>query len=191
MFLYWIHHKDHNDIKTQGYVGISSNFLKRIKTHLKNPKNKHLKNALKKYQNDIIFDIILEENKDFCLFLEEELRPEKNIGWNIAKGGGVPPSRKGTTFIMSEKHKNNIKNSRKGNFRTGIKLKKETKDKIAFSNAISKGRKYLIKDPNGNQIEIINLNKYCRENNLHASNMLNIKFRKQGHYKGYTCTRIL
>lgn len=53
--------------------------------------NKHLRNAFKKYNENIVIELIAEESKEFCLLLEEELRPNKNIGWNIAIGGGLPP----------------------------------------------------------------------------------------------------
>lgn len=112
-YLYWIHLPEHTDIKTQGYVGISTDVQKRFEGHKKKP-NKHLKNAFNKYNNNVVVDTIIEEDEDFCLLLEQELRPKKNIGWNIAVGGGKPPPSekgRGKGIIKgphSEEHKRKI-----------------------------------------------------------------------------------
>lgn len=93
--LYWIHHKNHENPKIEGYIGVTSKELTdRFKQHLKLPNN-HLKHALNKYGNDIVIDLIGEFDIDLCLLLEQEFRPGDNIGWNITKGGGLPPSPKG------------------------------------------------------------------------------------------------
>ena len=95
--LYWIHHKNHSNPKIEGYIGVTSKEITdRFKQHLKLPNN-HLKHALNKYGNDIIIDLIGEFDIDLCLLLEQEFRPGDNIGWNITKGGGLPPSHKGKT----------------------------------------------------------------------------------------------
>lgn len=90
MYIYWLHLPQHTDLLTEGYIGVSKNPKNRFKTHKNRSGNKHLYNSFKKY-NTILMDIILEGNEKYCLFIEEVLRPEKNIGWNITKGGGKPP----------------------------------------------------------------------------------------------------
>lgn len=120
MFVYWIKHKNHKDIKTEGYVGISINPEKRFKNHISYDANKHLRNALIKYKDDITIQIVIEEEKDFCLLLEEELRPNDNIGWNIVKGGGLPPNIKG---MKTPRKKKPIRQP----------LKQSTKEKISKS----------------------------------------------------------
>ena len=90
MFIYWIRLPEHLDILSQGYVGISKNPVKRFKTHKTRSNNPHLINVFKKYQ-EVIMDIILESHEHYCKEIEEKLRPSKNIGWNIEKGGGMPP----------------------------------------------------------------------------------------------------
>jgi predicted GIY-YIG superfamily endonuclease len=110
--VYWIKRKQHISYN-EGYIGVSKNPEKRFKGHLKNPQNKHLKNAILKY-NDIILEIIVHsQTKEFCLLLEEEFRPEKNIGWNIAKGGGNPPNCAGR--IVSKESIDKMVNTRKTN----------------------------------------------------------------------------
>jgi predicted GIY-YIG superfamily endonuclease len=94
--VYWIHHKDHTDVFNQGYIGVSNNTEKRFakhKTHVNN--NKHINpmfaNVVKKYGWDnLVKEVILIADKEYCLAIESKLRNTKEIGWNIAPGGGMP-----------------------------------------------------------------------------------------------------
>jgi hypothetical protein len=91
--LYWIHYPNQKDPMSEGYVGITSDFDTRIKTHSKYTKNAHIKNRISSGAiATILYDNLTEQQaKDLELFH----RPEENIGWNIAKGGNIPPSRTG------------------------------------------------------------------------------------------------
>jgi predicted GIY-YIG superfamily endonuclease len=90
-YLYWIHRKSHKDIKTEGYVGVTNNPTERFKSHQTLNTGKHLASALKKYK-DVEYDIVETfSTSDECLSKEVELRPVENVGWNMAKGGGMPP----------------------------------------------------------------------------------------------------
>ena len=90
--VYWIHHPDHTDMFSQGYIGVSVNAKKRWGDHRRHQENKHFSNAVKLYGWDILIkkQVLISDEK-YCLMIEEKLRPEKGIGWNIAKGGGKPP----------------------------------------------------------------------------------------------------
>ncbi len=91
--VYWIRHKDHDDMFSQGYVGVSSEHDRRWKDHAKGTNSKHLKNAIKKYGWDnLIKEILVFADKKYCLNIEKSLRPTGLIGWNIVAGGGMPPS---------------------------------------------------------------------------------------------------
>ena len=90
--LYWIRHKDHTDMFSQGYIGVSKNTEARFKRHSKYSDNQHLKAAIKKYGWDsLIKEIILIGEERYCYNLELKIRPTKQIGWNIAEGGAKPP----------------------------------------------------------------------------------------------------
>lgn len=91
--LYWIHYPDQLSPESEGYIGITSDFSKRMKTHAKYTKYAHIKNRIESGA----IATILQENltKEQAESLEASYRPEENIGWNIAKGGNVPPSRVG------------------------------------------------------------------------------------------------
>lgn len=79
---------DEGNLK-EGYIRVSSNPVNRWKAHRCHP-NEHLKNALERY-DDITYNIISEGLEDEMLRMEVWLRPERNLGWNIAEGGGKPP----------------------------------------------------------------------------------------------------
>lgn len=91
--LYWIHYPNQTDPMTEGYIGITSDFTARIETHSKYTKYAHVKNRM---DSGAIATILYEKlTKEQAESLELSHRPEENIGWNIAKGGNIPPSRKG------------------------------------------------------------------------------------------------
>jgi len=94
--VYWLHKPEYTDIHSQGYVGVSNDPKRRLNEHKldsKSDKNPYLARVLNKHQ--IIQSIIFQETEEECYAREEMLRPEKNIGWNITRGGFRPPSRKG------------------------------------------------------------------------------------------------
>ena len=73
----------------------------------------HLHFALKKYGSKIQKSIIASGlDKEMAEWVESILRPLPNMGWNIAKGGNIPPSPKGK--IRSEKYCANISASKQG-----------------------------------------------------------------------------
>jgi hypothetical protein len=93
--LYWIKYTHHLDPFVDGYIGITSQSIeKRFSDHKYNNKNKHLKNRCRQESVEIVclFDNLEQQQ---ARLLEEKYRPIENIGWNINKGGDLPPSRKG------------------------------------------------------------------------------------------------
>lgn len=138
MNLYWIRHKDHTDIFSQGYVGVSKNAETRFNQHYSNPVNKHLGFAIKKYGwNNLIKQVILISDDNYCLNIEKKLRPKENIGWNITIGGGLPPSALGKKFGSPS----NETKAKMSAARIGTKQSEETKKKRSL--AIT-GYKYSI-----------------------------------------------
>ena len=93
--VYWIHLPEHTDMFTQGYIGVSKNTKKRWASHKYSSENPHLLRAIKKYGWDnLIKEVLLMADKAYCLLMETKLRPSDKIGWNIVKGGGMPPQTK-------------------------------------------------------------------------------------------------
>jgi hypothetical protein len=93
--IYWIKYPNYNNPMEEGYIGLTSQRIeKRFIDHKSNTKNKLLANRCKKEMVEVI---CLHENltQEEARLLEEKYRPSENIGWNINKGGDLPPSRKG------------------------------------------------------------------------------------------------
>lgn len=112
---------------SQGYIGVTNNVDKRWNRHEKRTQNAHLKNAINKYGwNNLVKKVLLVAEESYCLMIEAKIRATENIGWNIAKGGGKPPSMvnsgsfvKGSVPInkgvpMSEETKKKVSESKKG-----------------------------------------------------------------------------
>ena len=106
--LYWIHHKDHTDMFSEGYIGVSINTEARFKRHSKYSDNPHLKAAIKKYGWDnLVKQVILIGKEKYCYDLELKIRPTRQIGWNIAEGGAKPPTtqHRGNNYVSPLKGK--------------------------------------------------------------------------------------
>lgn len=90
----------------EGYVGVTNRPQLRLDEHKKSSYNPYLTRALKKYKNEIEYVIldVFEQRKD-AHWLEYTLRPNKNIGWNIAIGGITPPRWAGKNHTEQTKKK--------------------------------------------------------------------------------------
>lgn len=115
--VYWIHLPSQTDVFSEGYVGFTSRTAsERFKEHQQEAKIKRrnivVYNAINKYGAEIICETLCICDDEYGLWLENKLRPEAYIGWNMGAGG------KST--------------------RLGTKATDETKRKLS---AASKGRK--------------------------------------------------
>jgi len=107
--LYWIRRDNHTDLLTEGYVGITNNVKNRWYQHNnKASKCKHLARALAKY-DDIKMHVLAECTKEMAAMLEAKLRPNANIGWNMAPGGGMPDVVKGECPWVTGENNHNAK----------------------------------------------------------------------------------
>jgi len=107
--VYWIHHPEHTDMFTQGYIGITNNTKTRWNDHNKRPSNLHIERAIKKYGWDsLVKEVVLVADRNYCLNIELQLRPKNSIGWNVVLGGGNPLSSLGKKFICSEETKRKL-----------------------------------------------------------------------------------
>lgn len=93
--VYWIHKEDHTDILSQGYVGfVSTGLHHRWGQHRRSAENGNgfvFHRAISKYgYENLKKSVVCIGTADYCLFIENRLRPKRNIGWNIAIGGDSP-----------------------------------------------------------------------------------------------------
>lgn len=120
-----------------------------------------------------------------------ELPKDAKISYGGIKGEKLHESTKELLrqINLGKKHteetKNKISKSLKGvvPWNIGISNSNEQKEKI--SNKLSK--EWIITYPNGTQIKIKNLDKFCKENGLFKSNMYKVAYDKQTHHRGFTC----
>ena len=89
--IYWIHYPEHKDPLNEGYVGIAQDLKSRLSVHRtsarSNPSNPMHNELLGSRSNEIIIETIFDGSSAECANEERRLRPEKHIGWNVAKGG--------------------------------------------------------------------------------------------------------
>lgn len=101
--VYWIRAKEHTDIFTEGYVGITGNFDYRMSQHISNCHNpKYYKNYRTSSREAIqsgnyTMSKVLIGSREYCLDVEAKLRPAWRIGWNLAKGGSGGYGKHGLT----------------------------------------------------------------------------------------------
>ena len=76
--LYWLRLPEHTDMFSEGYIGVSENIQKRIRSH---------KHRFKAIWDKIVIQLLVISTKESCFDLEKSLRPTRNIGWNKSCGG--------------------------------------------------------------------------------------------------------
>lgn len=146
MIVYWIHYKEHLDPYTEGYIGITNNLERRIDEHKsKHSKSRHVKNRI---GAGAIFSVIHQvDTIQEAASLEEKYRPTENIGWNICKGGGYPPSQTGglhldTNRLKGDDRTKQQKLSAKNHSERMIGKIPWNKDKTGLQEAWNKGKKH-------------------------------------------------
>ena len=144
--MYSVYHIGIDPDLNTGYIGITRNAIQRFSQHgLERKKsNKHLRAALKKYEGQVFQRVLLSNlDKELAELCEEMLRPEPEIGWNITKGGGIPPNPKGK--VRSIEYCANIAKAKMGDknpmFGKKVIFSEEHRKKLSKS---AKGRKSLL-----------------------------------------------
>lgn len=90
-YLYWIKLKSHTDFLTEGYIGITYNFERRVLQHRLKARSgvgKVYEILNKLPEEDVEFKVLVIGDEKYCRDLEYKLRPKPDIGWNSAQGGG-------------------------------------------------------------------------------------------------------
>ena len=191
--IYWIKHPDHSDMFTEGYIGITNDFAQRMRKHKSKITNAHLLNAINKYGWDVLVkNVILIANVDYCLEIEQKLRPKKDIGWNIAVGGGKPIG-----WVKGQKLPDWVK-ERISKGKMGKKFSDEhkanlAKAKLGINPVKSNNFKGPVKATNirTNKIIILNGAKEMEQIGLHDSAVYKCIKGKQPSHKGYVFERLL
>ncbi len=132
--VYWIHKPEEVDMFTQGYVGVSGNFAKRLEAHKAGNGNKNVYEAFQTQLN-IVIETVFEGSEEECYNYEKQLRPQSSLGWNISEGGGKPPSSKGNK-ARAKKASESLKGRK---ITWGAKISAGRKGKSNSPEAIARG----------------------------------------------------
>jgi group I intron endonuclease len=108
-YVYWVHLKEHADMFSEGYIGISTNVSRRFKEHLRycNSGGQYpICHAIRKHgKENLIVTTILNASRSYCKDIENKLRPSKRIGWNLIEGGSDAPTHTGMKHTEEAKKK--------------------------------------------------------------------------------------
>lgn len=143
-FVYWIRLKEHTDIFTEGYVGITSKTVgERFRLHIAaskktdNIKKYYIAKVISEQYDNIVVETICKCSIEYAGFIENKLRPFERIGWNTAKGGNTVSMTKEGRLRVSKALKGVPKSPeliRKMNeARLSAPVSKETREKISKS----------------------------------------------------------
>jgi group I intron endonuclease len=157
--------------------------------------NPYLQNAWNKYGGKcFVYDIV--EKCDGNILLDREEFWIKNLhsfkddnGYNLCKTPRA--SRLGCKASPETIAKMKSSLSKENHPMWGKHLKKSTKEKLSkLTTRISKPnsghkKKYKVVNPNGDEVEIVGLRKFCRENGLPVSIMWRIVNGKKREYNGW------
>lgn len=132
--VYWIRRKQHSDIFSEGYVGITTKGVShRFSKHKEDSKTSTypVHNAIRKY-DDILVSTVVIGSLEYCLDVENKLRPSPRIGWNIAIGG----SKTMLGYKMSEESKLKI------SLNNANRSRVYSEEERLIASAKSKGKKH-------------------------------------------------
>ena len=213
MVIYSIY-KATNKINGKCYIGFDSKWPHRKSAHKLSSQTQDYKfyRAIRKYGWDNFEWELIYQSKDkehtkdiMETFFINDYNSFNN-GYNSTKGGdgllGVNHSQQTKQKIslahkgkrLSEEHKRKMSLANKGK-----NISEETKQKLSLS---LKGRPpnpnmieanvldWIITTPEGKTIQIRNLTKFCRENNLNVGHMVRVSDGTRKQHKGYKCFRI-
>lgn len=198
-------------VNSKIYIGSANDILKRKIKHWASLRgnyheNRYLQNAWNKHgENNFIFEVIelvmpwsILEREQYWF---DKLKPFQPNGFNVNEIATTPPSRIGCK--LTEAHRLKISQGLKGKRNAlGKKHKPEAKaikSKIMKERPISSrlrercaethSKEFVVIKPNGDEILIKNLRKFCRENELSYSSMTEVAAGRRNSNYGWKCKR--
>jgi group I intron endonuclease len=191
------------------YIGITNYSLdKRKKEHIRSSLkessrvyNTKFSKAIRKYGDELKWEII-EDNIICNELLKEKERFYVSFYNSYIDGYNSTPGGDGTGKILSKETREKLSEINRGkslSSETKQKISDNLKGKMSGEKNPMYGVKYsedrlseisdewVIVKPDDSIEEIINLKKYCRDNNLSQRHLHNVSSGKELHYKNYLC----
>jgi len=174
------------------YIGGTSKFYNRINQHkwsLRNNRHhsKYLQNDWNNFgENSFKFEILITCHKKMLLWYEQQfidaLKPEYNIIMNAGSMLGYHHTEE--TKLLLSNMKTGVPSNRIYTVEEKIKLAKRS-----YDNEFSAKEYNGFLSPSGNVVNIFNLNKFCRENNLDCGHMCAVYSGERKSHKKWTLAK--
>lgn len=188
--IYGEHNSFHLVGQTKNRLGFKARWQKHVRMLKQNNHyNKYLQSSWNKHGENSFKLTVLETcemnddlNHKEILWIDKLNSMCDENGWNLTTGGKVTKFSDSTiekmrNKIFTETHRENISNAL-----TGKKASKETKEK----QSTAKAKTYILINPEGVIMNITNLEKFGRDNELDPSSLLQVFHGKCRQYKGWT-----
>ena len=130
----------------------------------------------------------------FALSKEERSKISKIAGKIGGRKGGISRSESKLNAVMENLKKamenDTPEKARERGLKGGVKGNKSQREKFGNEGRTIAEQKWIVTTPNGETLEISNLKKFCRENNLLPNKMCEVGKGKWKQHRGYTCKRL-
>lgn len=183
------------------YIGSAVNLHKRWVNHksalnMGNHRNDYLQKAWKKH-GETCFTVEIIELCERSVVIDREqyyldlLQPYKERGFNLATNARL--STLGHVHSPETRAKLGVNKGRKFSAETRARVSaaskgrpqsEEQRNKISIANSRNT---YLVITPDGDELTVIGLNRFCKEHGLDASCMVRVAKGKQPLHKGWGC----
>lgn len=201
------------------YIGSTSNLHKRQQDHFADMErgahsNRHMQSAWDKYGGNTFIFEVLEYVMPWSRIDREQYWLDKLTPYNQQIGFNIAIRARGDK--LSAEHRANISHSNMGHIVTAESRKKlsvahtgkvltpehrsnigkaqigkihsaESRAKQAKSKSIVT---WLVINPDGSKLEIVNLKQFCRDNGLNPGHMFEVGNGYRNHHKGYKCHKL-
>lgn len=173
---YWLLHlrKHGHNFKTE-IVGRYENVEEATKIAL----------AFSKYNNIV-------ESDEWANLIEENALDGRSKGFTLSEETREKMSKKKKGISRGPHTQERRENIRKAKLGVpNLKLKGISKSKEHIEKCtLSLSKEWILTDPEGNERNIINLRRFCRENNLDQRSMMRVVKGEYRHHKGWKCRRM-
>jgi predicted GIY-YIG superfamily endonuclease len=184
--VYWIKLREHTDILTEGYVGITKHSIAyRLSQHFNS--NRPVGSILREIgKEDIECVEVCRGTKEEAIEKEYQLRSKRYTGWNIMAGGNM------FTVVCKEcgahlpKGYRNVRmlcsscNEDDGRFLKG-----------SIPHNAGLGEKYILIDPEGAIYTPEVFTRFCKEHDLNPQNLRKVAKGTRKHHMGWTATKVI